>query len=408
MDDQASSLRKLVQDKTEYDVPQQGSGQVFLQPKQPARQPASQGVDSQGGSSQPPFYWMKPQQNLSSNEAGRKPMVYSGNPVGAAAQQIRVQPVIQQTAQPSPVNVPKPSVPYVAAPLTQPVQVRNGQGTERKSFQNAVHENGARIVAITSGKGGVGKTNLTVNLAIAMRMEGKRVIVIDADFGMANVDVVLGTVSKYHLMHLLQPEITLNDVIMHGPYGVDYISGGSAIERAVEFTRAERQVLLEKLSACGELADVILIDTGAGLGQNVIEFILAADEVVLVTTPEPTALTDAYAVMKAYNTHAQVKNMKLVVNRIYDEREGQDVTAKLRRTAERFLSMRLPSLGYIYEDRNVMNAVKKQAPLLAVYPNTLAARCVHAIAQGILYGGRKSVNLGWRGFLQKLLKFNGK
>jgi flagellar biosynthesis protein FlhG len=225
---------------------------------------------------------------------------------------------------------------------------------------------------------------------------------------MANVDVVLGTVSKYHLMHLLQPEITLNDVIMHGPYGVDYISGGSAIERAVEFTQAERQVLLEKLSACGELADVILIDTGAGLGQNVIEFILAADEVVLVTTPEPTALTDAYAVMKAYNTHAQVKNMKLVVNRIYDEREGQDVTAKLRRTAERFLSMRLPSLGYIYEDRNVMNAVKKQAPLLAVYPNTLAARCVHAVAQGILYGGRKSVNLGWRGFLQKLLKFNGK
>ena len=299
-------------------------------------------------------------------------------------------------------------MPYVASPLSQPVQPKAGTQANRQNFQSAVHEKGARIVAVTSGKGGVGKTNLTVNLAIAMSMEGKRVLVIDADLGMANVDVVLGTVSKHHLMHLLKPDIKLEDVLIHGPYGVNYISGGSAIERAVEFTIAERQILLDKLSACGDIADVILIDTGAGLGQNVMEFILSADEVVLVTTPEPTAMTDAYAVMKAYNSRAQAKNMKLVVNRIYDENEGKDVTEKLRRTAERFLSMRLPSLGYIYEDRNVMNAVKKQAPLLIAYPNTLAARCVHAVAQGILYGGRKSVNLGWRGFLQKLLKFNGK
>ncbi len=407
MDDQAASLRKLVQDKTEYEAPKQSSGQVFLQPNQTVRQTSQQGTSA--ACTQPPFYWMQPKQASGvSGEPVRNPMVYSGYSSGTAPQKINAQPAVQSGVTVSPITARKPGVPYVAQPFAQPTAVSHVIGVEQRNFQKAVHDKGARIVAVTSGKGGVGKTNLTVNLAIAMSMEGKRVLVIDADFGMANVDVVLGTVSKHHLMHLLQNDITLDDVIVHGPYGVNYISGGSAIERAVEFTPAERQILLEKLGACGDIADVILIDTGAGLGQNVIEFILAADEVVLVTTPEPTALTDAYAVMKAYNTHARIKNMKLVVNRIYDEREGQDVTAKLRRTAERFLSMRLPSLGYIYEDRNVMNAVKKQAPLLIAYPNTLAARCVHAVAQGILYGGKKSINLGWRGFLQKLLKSNGK
>lgn len=394
MDDQASSLRKLVQDKTEYEPSKQGMPQEQLKPQAAVSPSVSQPAK------QSQFYW----QQTAASTASKAPST------GYA------QPYTGYSATPAPTArptytasiAPASAVPYVASPLSQPVQPKAGTQANRQNFQSAVHEKGARIVAVTSGKGGVGKTNLTVNLAIAMSMEGKRVLVIDADLGMANVDVVLGTVSKHHLMHLLKPDIKLEDVLIHGPYGVNYISGGSAIERAVEFTIAERQILLDKLSACGDIADVILIDTGAGLGQNVMEFILSADEVVLVTTPEPTAMTDAYAVMKAYNSRAQAKNMKLVVNRIYDENEGKDVTEKLRRTAERFLSMRLPSLGYIYEDRNVMNAVKKQAPLLIAYPNTLAARCVHAVAQGILYGGRKSVNLGWRGFLQKLLKFNGK
>jgi len=142
----------------------------------------------------------------------------------------------------------------------------------------------ARVIAITSGKGGVGKTNLTVNLAIAMGKIGRRVMVIDADLGMANVDVVLGTVSKHHLMQLLKPEVTLEDVLIHGPYGVKYISGGSAIERAVDFTPQERQRLMDKLTACESMADIVLVDTGAGIGRNVLDFVLAADEVILVTS----------------------------------------------------------------------------------------------------------------------------
>ena len=166
----------------------------------------------------------------------------------------------------------------------------------------------------------------------------------------------------------------MNEVLLRGPYGVNYISGGSGIERAGDFSPEERARLLNKLAECESLADIILVDTGAGLGKNVMDFILAADEVVLLTTPEPTALTDAYAVMKAYSLYASNKNMKLVVNRIYDEPESQDVVTKLRRTSERFLQMPLECLGYIYEDRNVMNAVKQQTPLLVSYPDTIAAR----------------------------------
>lgn len=195
---------------------------------------------------------------------------------------------------------------------------------------------GTRIIAVTSGKGGVGKTNLTVNLAVALREEGKQVIVIDADMGMANVDVVLGTSSKKTLLSLLEPGVTFDDILTHGPHGVDYISGGSGMEHIADFTPEERRILWEKLAVCDNRADIILIDTGAGLGKNVLDFILAADEVILVTTPEPTAITDAYAVIKAYSRFEKDRTLRLVVNRVYDETDSSDAVEKLRQTARRF------------------------------------------------------------------------
>ena len=264
---------------------------------------------------------------------------------------------------------------------------------------------GARIIAVTSGKGGVGKSNLTVNLALAFLAEGKKVLVIDADLGMANVDVLLGTSSKYNLLHLLDDDVVLDDVILKGPYGLRYISGGSGMEQAGEFTPAERSLLEEKLTGCGELADIILIDTGAGIGRNVLDFILAADEVVLVTTPEPTPMTDAYAVMKAYSMYAAKPNMRIVVNRVYDEAESLEVAEKLRKTAERFLHMDIGSLGAIYEDRTMIQAVRQQKPILQAYPDSLAAKCIKAIARSILYGEKVFVKKGWKSFLQYFLDF---
>ena len=273
------------------------------------------------------------------------------------------------------------------------------------SAARPVPKEGARIIAVTSGKGGVGKSNLTVNLALAFLAEGKKTLVIDADLGMANVDVLLGTSSKYNLLHLLDEDVVLDDVILKGPYGLRYISGGSGMEQAGEFTPAERDLLEEKLTGCGELADVILIDTGAGIGRNVLDFILAADEVILVTTPEPTAMTDAYAVMKAYSMYAAKPNMRIVVNRVYDEAESLEVAEKLRKTAERFLHMDIGSLGAIYEDRTMIQAVRQQKPILQAYPDSLAAKCIKAIARSILYGEKVFVKKGWKSFLQYFLDF---
>ena len=306
---------------------------------------------------------------------------------------------------------PQPAPAYLpaqgGAPASPPPQavVQEVLPVHKRVFRPTIRTN-ARVIAVTSGKGGVGKTNLTVNLAIAMAKIGRRVMSTDADLGMANVDVVLGTMSKHHLLHLLQPDVQLGDVLIHGPYGVNYISGGSAIERAVDFTPQERKCLMDKLAACETMADIVLVDTGAGLGRNVLDFILAADEVILVTTPEPTALTDAYAVMKAYSMNSEKKDLKIVVNRVYDESESNEVVTKLQRTSEKFLSMPLTSLGFIYEDRSVMNAVKRQQPLLSAFPDTMASRCIEMVAKNVLYGGEHKIRLGWKGFLQRLLNFS--
>ena len=264
---------------------------------------------------------------------------------------------------------------------------------------------GPRVIAVTSGKGGVGKTNITVNLAIALKQAGQRVLVIDADLGMANVDVVLGSMSKKHLLNLLENGTELQDVLVDGPYGVRYISGGSGIEKAADFTYEERQRLMQKLTACGQMADIILVDTGAGLGKNVMDFILAADEVLLVTTPEPTALTDAYAVLKAYSMYAVSKNIKLLVNRVYDEAESREVVAKLQQTSTRFLNMPLDCVGYIFEDSAVMKAVRQQQPFLAAHPGSTAARCIKGLADSILYGSKMTVKRGWKGFLRQIFNF---
>lgn len=283
-----------------------------------------------------------------------------------------------------------------------------GSRKEQKQEETQRETGGAdlpRVIAVTSGKGGVGKTNLAVNLSIALGMMGKRVLLIDADLGMANVDVVLGSHARKHLLNLIEEDVTLNDVLVHGPYGLNYIPGGSGIEKARTFSDWEQFCLLQKLAACGDIADIILIDTGAGLGKNVMDFVLAADEVLLVTTPEPTALTDAYAMMKAYSLYAKEKNLKLIVNRVYEPAESRDVVAKLEQTSARFLHMRVSCLGYLYEDRAVQLAVRHQVPFLIDAPDSVAARCVKGLTDSLLYGTQMKVSRGWKGFLQQIFHF---
>ena len=283
---------------------------------------------------------------------------------------------------------------------------RGGQMPAAISSAQAEAWANVRVIAVTSGKGGVGKTNITVNLAIALKRRGHRVLVIDADLGMANVDVMLGTASRRHLLDLLRPEVKLDDVIVETPHGIQYISGGSGIEKALEYDHAEKLLLQQKLADCAARADLILVDTGAGLGRNVMDFILAADEVLLVTTPEPTSLTDAYAVMKAYSIYAAQKNLRLIINRVYEQKESREVAAKMQRAAEKFLHMPVDCLGYVFEDTAVTKAVRRQTPLIKAEPNTPAARCIDALAEALVTGEEMHVKRGWKGFLQQIFNFS--
>ncbi|MBR0060966.1 MAG: AAA family ATPase [Selenomonadaceae bacterium] len=263
-----------------------------------------------------------------------------------------------------------------------------------------------RVIAITSGKGGVGKTSLAVNLAVALQLAGQRVMLIDSDIGMANVNLLMGSVTNRSLIDLLDDAVELEDVIEDGVAGVKYISGVAAIEAALSLNRAEQRKLHKKLGRCSDLANIIIIDTGAGLNRNVIEFILASEEVLLITTPEPTALADAYAVIKAYTTYTERCNIKLVVNRIHDEEECEDVDEKINQTTKKFLGMSIDCLGYIYEDRAVLEAVHKQEPFIIANPKAPASRCVEELAKSLLSGERMgSVSRGWRAFLDRLFGY---
>ena len=259
-----------------------------------------------------------------------------------------------------------------------------------------------RVITVTSGKGGVGKTNIAVNLAIALQLMNKRTLLIDADIGMANVDVILGNISHRNMLDLLETRIKLSDVIINSSFGISYISGSSSADKAVGFTKDEQKILYKKLADCDKLADIILIDTGAGLGQNVLDFIKAADETLLVTTNEPTSISDAYAVIKAYSKNSNKKNLRLVVNRVEDIKESEEATTKLQETAKRFLNMPIECAGYVFEDYVVQESVKKQMPFIVNKPMSPASKCIISLANNLLTGRQLKVKRGWRGFLRRL------
>jgi flagellar biosynthesis protein FlhG len=265
-------------------------------------------------------------------------------------------------------------------------------------------ESKARVITVTSGKGGVGKTNLTVNLALALSGLGQKVLVIDADFGLANVDVVLGCSAPYNILHLLEDKHRLSDIVADGPKGIKFMSGGSGIYQLANLSDTQLQYIISQITLFDKWADIILVDTGAGLSRNVLNFVMAADEVIIITTPEPTAITDAYAMIKAYSYHHGQAPLNLVVNRILDMEEGQIVVDKLIKLAYRFLGVKIHSLGFVYEDRNLLNSVKSQVPLLISFPEAISSRCIENIAQRILYGDNIPKPQGIKGFFNKFLE----
>ncbi|MDR0486703.1 MAG: MinD/ParA family protein, partial [Treponema sp.] len=224
-----------------------------------------------------------------------------------------------------------------------------------------------RIITVASGKGGVGKTNLSVNMAIAFSRLGKKVIVMDADLGLANVNVMLNVIPKYNLYHVIKQQKTIREILVETEYGISIVAGASGFSQIANLGEEDRRHFIDELETLSN-ADIIIIDTSAGVSSNVLDFIAAADDAVIVTTPEPTAITDAYGIIKIIATEYENLNMglKLVVNRARGAADAKSVADRMINIAGQFLNLKLDYLGFVYDDQSVPHSVLRQKPFMVV------------------------------------------
>lgn len=242
----------------------------------------------------------------------------------------------------------------------------------------------SRVIAVTSGKGGVGKTSVSVNLAIQLSRMGKRVVILDADFGLANIEIMLGIHPKYNLADLMFRGKSMADIITYGPERIGFISGGSGINEMANLTREQVFSLIQKMEQLDRIADVIIVDTGAGIGSDVLEFVAACEEVLVVATPEPTSITDAYALLKMLNRSSSYRRgkteVKLIANQVRDGADADRLFDKIGEVVSKFLNIEVEYLGGIPYDNSMQKAIMKQQPVSMSVPNSQAARSIERIA----------------------------
>jgi len=253
-----------------------------------------------------------------------------------------------------------------------------------KTLKPIPFEEPCRLIAITSGKGGVGKTSFSVNLAIALSRFGKKTLIFDADIGLANVDVILGLRPKYNLFDIINKGKSLKDIVYDGPEGIKLVASGSGIDDIFDLKEKEFKNLVNGLQDLRSKADVVLLDTGAGISPTVTRFLHAADEIVFVTTPEPTSITDTYALIKIITKNDKHKEIKLVINKAENQNEAVETARKLQTVCNKFLKKKLTILGYIEEDINLPKSIKEQNALIMEYPNSPATKGIMDIASNII------------------------
>lgn len=267
--------------------------------------------------------------------------------------------------------------------MDQAERLRNMvKANKKKEFQMA------RLITVTSGKGGVGKSNTSVNLAVQFRNMGYRVIIFDADFGLANIEVMFGAIPKYNLSDLIFRGMTLEEIMIEGPMGIRFISGGSGVAELSNLTTENVRFLARKLVQLDHMADIVVVDTGAGISDSVMEFVKISEEVVLVTTPEPTSIMDSYALLKALRRSkgfcSEDTKIYMLANRVMEKGEGDNLYERLKTVVDQFLDMELYYLGMVPYDINVSKAIMQQKPISIVNKTAKASLAYEEIAKKLL------------------------
>lgn len=246
----------------------------------------------------------------------------------------------------------------------------------------------ARIITVTSGKGGVGKSNASINLACQFKKMGQRVLILDADFGLANIEIMFGTVPKHNLCDLIYQGKSMKEIITWGPMDIGFISGGSGIAGLSNLGQDYLDYIIRNLAELDAIADIVVIDTGAGISDAVLDFLVASGEILLVATPEPTSITDSYSLLKALNRHPRFSRedskIKVVANKVSSDREGEILYNKLETVANRYLKLPIAYLGAIPCDHHLEDAVMQQMPVSIHSPNAKSSIAFEKMAYTLM------------------------
>lgn len=246
------------------------------------------------------------------------------------------------------------------------------------------NDRGIRVISVTSGKGGVGKSNVVSNLAMALSAQGKQVLIIDADLGLGNLDVLLGLSPVYNLNNVFNGEKSISEIIIEGPAGIKVIPAGSGVQEVTSLSQHDRLRLLDELDMLEEQFDIMIVDTEAGISENVTYFTVAAQEIIVVVSPEPTSITDVYALIKLLATRYSEHHFKVLVNMAKDSEDALEVFRKLANVAGRFLDISLDYLGCVVKDEKVVEAVKRQRAVYDLFPESEAATCFTTLARRVI------------------------
>ncbi len=270
--------------------------------------------------------------------------------------------------------------------------------------QNNEKLSATRVFSITSGKGGVGKTAMVANMAVVLAKAGKRVLILDADLGLANIDVVFGLAPIHNLNHFFAGEISLKSTLVDGPSGIKILPAGSGVQRFTRLNIQQKHRLIEALDSMHNDFDFVLIDTEAGISENVTYFNTAAQEILVVTTPDPTAITDAYALMKLLSNQYQEKHFNLIVNFIKNEEEALDVYRKLTTVANRYLDISIDYMGSIPRDKQMVEAIRKQQTMVQLFPDSKTSMAFESLAGVLLqeskvFTAKGSIQFFWKRLL---------